>query len=74
MATSCKFRIKYDLPYHDLRQNSVLANDFSDVVEKSYGMVTNSAGVSASVDFGNVSYGKSDSTYLLQFQPFRRFY
>jgi len=33
-----------------------IANDFSAVVEKRYRIVTNSTRVSASVDFGNVSY------------------
>ncbi|KAF8966342.1 hypothetical protein BDZ97DRAFT_1917719 [Flammula alnicola] len=42
--------------YFDLHQNSVLAQDFADIVGSRYGLVTMQGGSSASTDFGNVSY------------------
>ncbi|KAJ7442270.1 hypothetical protein FB451DRAFT_1297611 [Mycena latifolia] len=56
LATSCEMKMKLALPYFDLNQNEVLGQEFSDVVQRKYGMITNSAAGSASTDFGNVSY------------------
>ncbi|KAG2011851.1 aminoacylase 1-like protein 2 [Coprinopsis cinerea AmutBmut pab1-1] len=51
MATSCSVDLKTELPYYDLRQNTVLAQYFSDVVSARYGVQTTDAGTTASTDF-----------------------
>ncbi|EAU90467.2 aminoacylase 1-like protein 2 [Coprinopsis cinerea okayama7 len=43
MATSCSVDLKTELPYYDLRQNTVLAQYFSDVVSARYGVQTTDA-------------------------------
>ncbi|KAJ7668311.1 hypothetical protein B0H17DRAFT_949810, partial [Mycena rosella] len=56
LATSCEIKMKFAAPYFDLNQNSVLGQEFSDVVRQNYGMVTNAGAGYASTDFGNVTY------------------
>lgn len=56
LATSCRFKLTEGIPYHDLRQNSVLAACFSHAVSNSFGMNIGQRGFGASTDFGNVSY------------------
>ncbi|KAJ6581541.1 hypothetical protein B0H19DRAFT_1115758 [Mycena capillaripes] len=56
LATSCEIKLEFERPYLDLNQNDVLGQEFSDVVMKRYGMITNRLSGSASTDFGNVSY------------------
>jgi len=58
VATECTVEISLGLAYHDLSQNSALAQEFARVVATRYGMATNNdeAQLSASTDFGNVTY------------------
>ncbi|KAF8159514.1 hypothetical protein B0H34DRAFT_782235 [Crassisporium funariophilum] len=56
LATSCRLEIKLDSAYFDLHQNTVLAQDFADIVGSRYGLLTLTTGTTASTDFGNVSY------------------
>ncbi|KJA28025.1 hypothetical protein HYPSUDRAFT_34300 [Hypholoma sublateritium FD-334 SS-4] len=56
IATGCEIEVKLGPAYFDLRQNSVLAQDFTDIVGSRYGLPTLSGEHSASTDFGNVSY------------------
>lgn len=56
-ATSCKMKIVFDSTgYYDLRQNSILAREFAEVIHR-FGMDTLcTSDVLASTDFGNVTY------------------
>lgn len=56
LATSCRLKLTEGIPYHDLRQNSVLATCFSHAVSNCFGMNVCQRGFGASTDFGNVSY------------------
>lgn len=56
ISTSCKATLKFNAPYFELRQNSVLARAFSDIALNRYGVVTKHINFSASTDFGNVSH------------------
>ncbi|KAJ3488658.1 hypothetical protein NLI96_g2682 [Meripilus lineatus] len=58
LATACKVKIKFLDGYFDVRENSALAQDFCEVVESQYGVVTETMyePMGASTDFGNVSY------------------
>jgi len=58
LATSCKVNVALDdAAYYDLRQNNVLAQDFSNVFDVRYGGSTKNKGsFGASTDFGNVTY------------------
>lgn len=56
LATSCRLKLTEGIPYHDLRQNSVLATCFSHAVSNCFGMNICQRGFGASTDFGNVSY------------------
>ncbi|KAF8235649.1 amidohydrolase, partial [Tricholoma matsutake] len=55
-ATGCKINLTLGIMYYDLRQNAVLANEFTDIVGSHYGLSTADVPVTASTDFGNVSY------------------
>ncbi|KAL4078670.1 hypothetical protein V8B97DRAFT_1865111 [Scleroderma yunnanense] len=56
LATSCRLKVIMGIPYHDLRQNSILATCFSHAVSTRFGMDICDRGFGASTDFGNVSY------------------
>lgn len=55
-ATSCVCKVTADKPYYDLRQNSVLGYAFADIAGSRYGVQTSKSGITASTDFGNISY------------------
>jgi amidohydrolase len=57
-ATSCKTQIVCnETTYYDLRQNSILAQEFADVVDMRYNLETKfTSHIMASTDFGNVTY------------------
>jgi len=55
LATGCNIKLTLGTLYCDLRQNAVLANEFADIA-RSYGISMGDAPVTASTDFGNVSY------------------
>ncbi|KDR80667.1 hypothetical protein GALMADRAFT_241031 [Galerina marginata CBS 339.88] len=56
LATGCRIKLTVETSYFNLHQNSVLAQDFADIVGSRYGLAATSASTSASTDFGNVSY------------------
>ncbi|KAF9223957.1 amidohydrolase [Gyrodon lividus] len=55
-ATGCRLKITTDQPYYDLRQNSVLAEYFSQMMSNCLGMDIQQRASGASTDFGNVTY------------------
>ncbi|KAL0953821.1 hypothetical protein HGRIS_005001 [Hohenbuehelia grisea] len=56
LATGCKVRMNFAMPYYDLQQNATLAHEFADIIGNRYGYATSTASSSASTDFGNISY------------------
>jgi len=55
-ATGCRLKITIGKPYYDLRQNSVLAEYFSQQTSHCLGMDIYQDPSGASTDFGNVTY------------------
>ncbi|KAF8916273.1 hypothetical protein CPB85DRAFT_1216673, partial [Mucidula mucida] len=52
LATGCKMSMKMGIPYYQLIQNNVLGQEFSDVLDKQFGMTTFlDRGTAASTDF-----------------------
>jgi len=56
LATGCRVDLKTEMPYFDLHQNPVLAQNLADIVGSRYGLNVHTDSTSASTDFGNVSY------------------
>ncbi|KAJ3976449.1 hypothetical protein EV361DRAFT_838284 [Lentinula raphanica] len=56
LATGCTVKIEEERPYHDLRNNPVLATTFSEIIREQYGHTVSTHGSAASTDFGNVSH------------------
>ncbi|KAL6305230.1 hypothetical protein BKA93DRAFT_731758 [Sparassis latifolia] len=56
-ATGCKAEINQEVGYYDLRQNSVLGDEFSHIMDARYGVKSLAdGGMGASTDFGNITY------------------
>ncbi|EJD07264.1 uncharacterized protein FOMMEDRAFT_74213, partial [Fomitiporia mediterranea MF3/22] len=56
LAANCRIEISEGVAYYDLRQNSVLEQEFLGTVRERYSMRSAAKDTSASTDFGNVTY------------------
>ncbi|THH13534.1 hypothetical protein EW146_g6688 [Bondarzewia mesenterica] len=60
ISTGCRVTITESDRYYNLRQNLVIAQDFASTAQQRFGFhtiyPTNSEGLTASTDFGNISY------------------
>ncbi|KAL1941066.1 hypothetical protein VTO73DRAFT_7702 [Trametes versicolor] len=60
LATACKIKVELGVGYFELRNNSVLGQEYASVVGEKYGIntVSSNDGAKFSTDFGNVTFGK----------------